>query len=235
MRRRHPFIPPLLIGGLLAGSLACGPKAAAEREREVAKATVIVEEGGASPFEGRLFFKSAEAMAIQEVPYAPTQEAETALWNAYARFRSQWTLQLTVGPKPSVPVTTLNAHDLDIENNGGMWRNFSRNLNRLMFEMKGFIRLRTKEGREIEPALVEYQRTFGLGRDRSFILVFPKVEEGKAVPAPFQVRVREFGQGTGLMTFDVKQGPSEMSWWRLKRLWKATARAEAQAGGGQGS
>ncbi len=217
----------VLLGGLLAGSLACGPRSARERERQVAEATELVEEGGTSPFEGRLAFRAAEAMAIQEVPYAPTKEAQAQLWNAYQRYRGQWTLRLTVGPKASAKTDPQNPMALDIENNGGMWHDFSRNLQRLMFEMKAFIRLRTKDGREIEPSLVEYQRTFGMGRDRTFLLVFPKVQEGRAVAPPFEVRVREFGQGTGLMNFDVKGVPSEMGWWRLKRLWKASALAEA--------
>lgn len=211
---------------ILASCLACGPKASWERERDIAKATEIVEEGGTSPFEGRLSFKSAEAMAIQEVAYAPTKEAEAQLWNAYRRYRGQWTLQLTMGPKASAKVEPGNPLALDIENNGGMWHDHSRNLNRLMFEMREFIRMKTPDGHEIEPSLVEFQRSFGMGRDRCFLMVFPKAQEGKAITPPFEVRVREFGQGTGLMTFEVKDAPSELSWWRLKRLWKATAKAE---------
>lgn len=222
--RVSPLVLPL--AGLLAGGLACGPRTAQDRDREVAKATELVEEGGNSPFEGRLSFKSPESMAVQEVPYVPAKEAEVQLWNAWQRYRGQWTLRLTIGPKPTAKADPRNPMALDIENNGGMGRDFSRNLQRLMFEMKGFIRLRASDGREIEPTLVEFQRGFGMGRDRTFLLVFPKVHEGKSTQPPFEVRVREFGQGLGLLRFEVAKGPKEMSWRGLKALWKRTAKVE---------
>ena len=220
-------ISPLCLA-LLGLLVACGPRSAMERDLEVGKATELVEEGGISPFEGRLSFRSPEAMAIQEVPFAPTSEAEKQLWNAWQRYRGQWTLRLTIGPKPGAKVDPQNPLALDIENNGGQWGDHARNLQRLLFEMKGFIRIHTPDGREIEPSIVEFQRGFGMGRDRSFLLVVSKHQSGKPLLPPFEVRVREFGQGLGLLRFEIHEAPSELSWRRLKRLWKVTGEAEKE-------
>ncbi len=217
------------LAGTLAGMTACGPKTALDRDRQVVRATEVVEDGGVSPFEARLAFKAPEAMAIQEAAYNPGKDAEIRLWNALKRYESQWTLTLTVGPRASVNPDPLNPLALDIENNGGVWHDRRRNLDRLMFEMKPFIVLKTRGGQDIEPILVEYQRSFGMGKDRSFLLVFPKGQQGKPVAPPFEVRVREFGQGLGLLRFEMKDAPGEMAWWRVKRLWKASAKAEGNA------
>lgn len=209
---------------LLLGTLACGPRTAMERERQVSKATEQVEEGGVSPFQARLSFRAPETMAIQEVPYAEGKDAEARLWNAVHRYRAQWTMALTIEPKPNAKPDPQHPLALDIENNGGMWGDYSRNLNRVMFEMGGYIRLRTKDGQEVEPVLVEFQRSFGMGQSRTFLLVFPKISNGKPVVPPFEVQLREFGQGLGVIKFTVDSSPSEFAFWRLKRLWKTSAR-----------
>jgi hypothetical protein len=95
-----------------------------------------------------------------------------------------------------------------------------------MFEMGAFIRLRLPDGKEVEPTLVEFQRSYGMGRDRSFVMVFPKSIDGKAVKPPFEVRVKEFGQGTGTLLFPVEAVPDEMAFWRVQQMWKASATRE---------
>ncbi len=213
---------PRAIGTLsLLGVLACGPHTAMERAGDIAKATEVVDSGGSHTLEGRLSFRSAEAMAIQEVPYQPG--AEGALLKAYQRYQGQWTFLLTVGPRATTKPDPQNPLAYDIENNGGVWGDHSRNLQRLMFEMGDFIHLKTPAGAEVKPVLVEFQRTFGMGLDRSFLVIFPKTWEGKPLKPPFDVRVHEFGQGLGLLEFHVAKGPSEMGPWRLKRHWKASA------------
>lgn len=203
-------------------ALACGPKSVQDEERRVEAATEMVEDGGVSPFQARLAFKSPEAMAVQEAMAVPGAEGESRLQGAYQRYQGQWTFLLSFSPKPGARQDPQRPLALDIENNGGMWHDYDRNLQRLMFEMGGFIRLRTPDGKEIEPALVEFQRSFGMGLDRSFVVVFPKQRDGQAIRPPFQIQVRDFGQGTGRLEFDIKGAPGTMSLWRLKRLWKAS-------------
>lgn len=202
--------------------LACGYRSAAQLESATEARGAAQDEGGASPFEARIAFKSPEAMAIQEVPFGPGV-GEDRLQQALARYRNQWTLQLTIGPKPGRKPDPADPFALDIENNGGQWRDRSRNLQRIMFEMGSFIRLQLKDGTEVEPLLVEYQRSFGMGLDRDFLMVFPKVSRQKPVAPPFTVVVREFGQGTGTMRFDMGRPPAEMAFWRVKQLWQRSA------------
>jgi|GEM_PF-3764263 len=213
---------------LLLVGISCGRSSGANYERDVLKQTEVVDAGSASPLRGRLSFRAPEAMAIQEVPFDPA--GETRLKEALARYRRQWTFNLAIGPKADVKVDPARPLQYDIENNGGMWGDFKRNQDRLMFEMSGFIRLRTKEGKDIEPALVEFQRSFGMGMDRSFIIVFPKTYEGRNIAPPFEILVREFGQGIGTMHFPVKEAPAELPLWRVKRLWKGSEAANVGSG-----
>lgn len=221
------LLPIAAFAGL---GLACGPRTGAELDRQVQASTRMVEEGGATPLQAELSFKSPEAMAIQEVPYEEGKTAETRLWNAYQHYQRQWTMRLAIEPKASARVDPQHPLAMDIENNGGMWGDFARNLNRLMFEMGGFIRLKTADGKEWEPSLVEYQRSFGMGKARSFLLIFPKKGNGQAIAPPFEVVVKEFGQGMGTIRFQVKEAPTLMSWWRLKQVWKSAAKAEKESG-----
>lgn len=208
---------PILLIGLC---VVCGPRSASERERSVLSATEVVEVG-AGPLEGRLSIKAPESMAIQEVPFSPDPGMEKRFEEALARYRNQWTFQLSIGPKPGAKAEGSNRFALDIENNGGMWGDHSRNLRRLMFEMGAFIRLRLPDGTELEPTLVEFQRSFGMGLDRSFVMVFPRRHQGRDIRPPFEIRVKEFGQGMGTLGFRVKTVPDEMARGQALRLWKA--------------
>jgi hypothetical protein len=205
----------------LALGLGCGPRTAREAAQTAEQSTELVDDGGASPFQARLSFMSPEALAIQEVPYREDKLAWEELQKALHRYRNQWTMRLSIGPKPTVKPDPQRPLALDIENNGGQWGDHGRNLQRLMFEMVPFIRLVLPDGKEIEPSLVEFQRSFGMGKDRSFLLVFTKISDGKTLKPPFRVQVREFGQGTGTMVFEVKQVPTEAETWQVKRMWKA--------------
>lgn len=228
MNGKSDMVLGLCLGAALGLGLGCGPRTAAAREEAVQHATELVMDGGLSPFQGRLAFKAPEAMAIQEVPFWPDADSAQHLEEALNRYRGQWTLQLTIGPKASAKVDPSRPLDLDIENNGGMWGDRSRNLRRLTFEMQAFIRLRLANGKELEPVLVEFQRNFGMGLNRSFVIVFPKSHEGKPIQPPFQLRVAEFGQGTGTFVFDVTHAPDEMALWRVKQLWKASGVDESK-------
>lgn len=215
MRISHLFL--VLVAGL---AMACGAGSVAALEQDVQRESAVLEDGGVSPFQASLSFKSPEASAIQEVPFQADPEARRRFESALSRYRNEWMLLLTIGPRPGTHSDPLRPLALDIENNGGMWGDHERNLKRLMFEMGDFIRLRTSEGKEVEPSLVEFQRAFGMGKDRQFLIVFPRVFEGKPLAPPFDVVVKEFGQGTGTLRFAMKRGPSSMALWRARRLWK---------------
>ncbi len=202
--------------------LACGPKSAGEASRQVQKETELVEEGGVSPFLARLSFMSPEAMAVQEVPYGEDSAAWNRLQAALKRYRGQWTLRLSIGPKPTAKADPQRPLALDIENNGGQWGDHSRNLQRLMFEMGAYVRLLRPDGTEIEPTLVEFQRSFGMGRDRTFLVVFPGTHQGKALAPPFVVKVGEFGQGMGILRFRVTKAPGFLSDRQVRSMWKAS-------------
>ncbi|WP_306591272.1 hypothetical protein [Geothrix sp. 21YS21S-4] len=165
-------------------------------------------------------------MAIQLVPFAEGTQAERELEEALERLRRQWTFQLVIGPKRTTGLTEQERLSVDIENNGGMWGDHARNLQRVLFEMDGFIRLRLSGGKEVPPLEVAYQRSFGMGLDRRFFLVFPKVFEGRPVQPPFEVIVREFGQGMGMLRFQMEQAPPVLAAWRIKRLWKQSAQKD---------
>jgi len=199
--------------------ISCGPRSAAEAAREMEKQTELVIEGGASPFQATLSFLSPEVMAIQEVPYQQDEAAWVVLQRTVSRYRNQMTLRLSIGPKQEARLDPRQPFALDIENNGGQWNDHGRNLQRLMFEMGPFIRLVSPDGKEIEPRLVEFQRSFGIGRERSFLLVFPVEYEGKPLFPPFELRVMEFGQGMGLLRFQIKKTPSGMTDREIRRLW----------------
>jgi hypothetical protein len=215
---RHTFLMLALILGMCE---ACGSKSATALDQEVRSSTEVVEEGGVSPFVGRLSFRSPEAMAAQEVPFAPGRE--DAFEKALTRYRRQWTFLLTVGPKPNAKPDPSNPLRLDIENNGGMWGDHARNLQRLMFEMGEFIRLKTPSGEEVEPSLVAFERSFGMGLDRQFLIVFPQVYRAKPLRPPFEVVVKEFGQGTGTFNFPVQQEPGALARWKVQRMWKRSS------------
>lgn len=207
-------------------SISCGSRTAMEREREVITQTRVDEDGGTTSLRASLFFKSDEAMAIQQVPYSDGPEAARNLEAALHQFQKQWTMQLTIGPKNAAGLSELERLSLDIENNGGMWRDHARNLQRVLFEMGDFIHLKLPGGTEIPPLAVEYQRSFGMGLDRHFILIFPKEFQGKPVQPPFEVVVREFGQGMGTLRFQVQKTPGRLAFWRVKRLWKQSSPIE---------
>lgn len=209
-----------VLGLGLAVLVGCGPKNAMEASRNAETQTEVCVEGGVSPFQARLSLMSPEAMAIQEVPYGSDPKIAGQLEAVVARYRRQWTFRLTIGPKPGAKSNPERPFALDIENNGGMWGDHSRNLNRLMFEMGPLIRLVLPDGKEVEPSIVEFQRAFGMGLDRSWLLVFPVEREGKALSPPLHVRVKEFGQGTGTLDFEVRKAPPRYAAGRLKSLWK---------------
>jgi hypothetical protein len=212
--RLSGFIATLALG--LCG--ACGDASLSDLNRDALETTEIVQDGGISPFVGRLSFKSAEAMAIQEVPYASGKEE--ALKRALVRYRHQWTFLFVIGLKNNIKLNLDDPIRYDIENNGGMWGNRARNIQRLMFEMKDFIRLKMPSGEEVEPSLVEFERSFGVGQERSFLIVFPRMSGPKNFRPPFEVVVKEFGQGTGTFHFPIKREPSELAWWKIRRAWK---------------
>lgn len=205
---------------LVSFGVSCGPRSATEAALETQKRTELLVEGGASPFQASLSFMSPEAMAIQEVPYRAGKAAWNDLQRALSRYRNQWTMRLSIGPKPGAKLDSKNPLALDIENNGGQWGDHSRNLQRLIFEMGPFIRIVLPDGKEIEPLLVEFQRSFGMGRDRSFLIIFPARYEGKSLSPPFRLRIAEFGQGMGTLQFEVKKQPDNLPDWQVKRLWK---------------
>ena len=169
-------------------------------------------------------------MAIQEVSFSPDPEAERRLIAALERYRNQWTLQLTIGPRAGKKADPQNPLGLDIENNGGMWRDHERNLRRLLFEMKDFIRMKLPSGEEVEPALVEYERSFGVGLDRRFLLVFPAVHKGRPIKAPFEIVVREFGQGMGTLRFPMTRTPESVARWKVKKLWQSNSKPKEGRG-----
>lgn len=209
-------------GACLLLFIACGARDATEVARQIDRATEVVVEGGATPFQARLSFMSPEGMAIQEVPYRDGDQAWGEVRQSLSRYRNQWAFRLTLGPKPGTSVDPNRPFALDIENNGGQWGDHGRNLQRLMFEMNGFIRLVLPDGKEIEPRMVEFQRSFGMGRDRSFMVIFPKQFEGHPLKPPFIVRVAEFGQGTGTMEFSVRRSPAEQGESAFRRTWKGS-------------
>lgn len=81
---------------------------------------------------------------------------------------------------------------------------YSTWLQKLMFEMKEFIHLKTASGDSIPPDLCHMERSYGLHKSRSFLLMFPSPLLNGHKVQKLTLRLREFGLGTGQMSFKVK-------------------------------
>jgi thymidylate synthase ThyX len=152
----------LALLSLLFG-LACGSRTAKELDLKTQEQTEAKVEGGGSFLEASLSLRSPEALAIQDVPYDQDPKSWQHLQDSVRHYRKQWTFTLVVGPKPGANVDPRNPLALDIENNGGAWRDHGRNLRRLMFEMRDYVRLVLPDGTETHPPFKVKVREFGQG------------------------------------------------------------------------
>ncbi|MGH7596455.1 MAG: hypothetical protein ACREOI_08885 [bacterium] len=81
---------------------------------------------------------------------------------------------------------------------------YSAWLQKLMFEMKDFIHLETASGDSIPPDLCRMERSYGLHKSRSFLLMFPSPLQNDRKDQKLTLRLREFGLGTGQISFQIK-------------------------------
>jgi len=81
---------------------------------------------------------------------------------------------------------------------------YSEWLHKLTFEMKEFIHLETASGETIPPDLCHMERSYSLHQNRSFLLMFPSPLQNGRKDQKLTLRLREFGLGTGQMSFQIK-------------------------------
>jgi hypothetical protein len=81
---------------------------------------------------------------------------------------------------------------------------YSAWLQKLTFEMKDFIHLETASGDSIPPDLCHMERSYGLHKSRSFLLMFPSPLQNGRKDQKLTLRLKEFGLGVGQMSFQVK-------------------------------
>jgi hypothetical protein len=81
---------------------------------------------------------------------------------------------------------------------------YSEWLQKLTFEMNEFIYLETASGDSIPPDLCHMERSYGLHKTRSFLLMFSLPLHNDRKDQKLVLRLKEFGLGTGQMSFQVK-------------------------------
>lgn len=85
---------------------------------------------------------------------------------------------------------------------------YSHWLQKLMFNLQQYIYLQTAAIDEIPLGLYHMERTFGMRKSRTFLLMFPAQFNEQHVSDPdndwLKLRIKEFGLGTGTLTLEFK-------------------------------
>lgn len=84
--------------------------------------------------------------------------------------------------------------------------NYSEWLQKLMFRLKEQFFLRTKSGEEIPLDAYHLDRTYGMTKDRTLLLMFPAVFNNRELlsenSSPVELVLKEFGLGVGRLKFE---------------------------------
>ena len=89
---------------------------------------------------------------------------------------------------------------------------YSQWLQKLLFGLKESIYLRTVANNEIPLNNYHMERTYGMDKNRNFLLMFPTGEMSASLPGnnnPVTLIIKEFGLGTGRLKFEFEIKPSD--------------------------
>lgn len=82
---------------------------------------------------------------------------------------------------------------------------YSKWLEKLLFDLKKTIKIESSDGMEIPLTLYHFDRTFEMQRDRSFLLAFSKTFNEKTIDVEnnewIKIKIKEFGLKTGSLSF----------------------------------
>ena len=96
--------------------------------------------------------------------------------------------------------------DIEYESMKSGYDNYSRWMQRLAYSMNRYIYLETPQVPEVPLAIYQMDRTFGITKDRSFLLVFPREFNNVNLLKEdwLRVNLREFGLDVGEVSFKFK-------------------------------